>query len=72
MVCLQTLPLPSYTPSVVARTYKQVAQPYLALVTAYESNNTPDSNSVSLSKLVQQRFEAFQQVGIATVCRGEM
>lgn len=49
----KTSPVPKYTPQAVIRTFKQLAQPYLALVAAYESRER--GSEAQLQRLLEDK-----------------
>ncbi|SNX82295.1 related to cop9 complex subunit 3 [Melanopsichium pennsylvanicum] len=55
----QTTPVPKYTPQVVTRTFKQLAQPYLAFITAYESRDSKSAEAVL--RAVEEKKDAFDK-----------
>lgn len=56
----KTSPVPKYTPQTVTRTFKQLAHPYLAFITAYESRDAKSTHE--LQRLLQEKREAFERV----------
>lgn len=55
----KTSAVPKYTPQVVTRTFKQLAQPYVALVAAYESRDK--GSEAQLQRLVEDKRYAFEK-----------
>ncbi|KAJ1032452.1 hypothetical protein NDA16_000476 [Ustilago loliicola] len=56
----KTSQVPKYTPQVVTRTFKPLAQPYLAFVTAYESRDTKSTQE--LQRLIHEKRDAFEKI----------
>ncbi|KAJ1038869.1 hypothetical protein NDA11_004934 [Ustilago hordei] len=55
----KTLPVPKYTPQTITRTFKQIAQPYLAFVAAYESRDAHSTQQVQ--QLVEEKRDTFEK-----------
>lgn len=56
----KTSPVPKYTPQVVTRTFKQLAQPYLHLISAYESRDSKSASDVQ--RVAEEKRDAFEKV----------
>ncbi|SPO22793.1 related to cop9 complex subunit 3 [Ustilago trichophora] len=65
----KTSPVPIYTPPVVTRTFKQLAQPYLAFVSAYESRKPKAAADVQhVAEEKREAFEKDRNVGLVRRC----